>query len=247
MTVTARPPVAAARTRRGLFGLLAATGVSIFGTRMSFLAVPWFVLVTTGSAGQTGLVAFAEMTPYVVVEALGGPYVDCVGKWRLSVATDLVATVAVGVVPLLYAVHHLSFVLLCVLVAVAGAVRGAGDSARYVMLPDVAERAGTPLERGAGLLDGVERLAGMLGAPAAGVLIAATSAPTVLAIDAATFLVSAAVVAGVVPRTTGDHRPPVTGDEDASRDGRYLTLLREGFSYLRGDRLLLGIAPSWCW
>ena len=50
--------------------LLAAQAVSICGTRMSMVALPWFVLVTTGSPLRTGLVAFAEMLPYVVVSVL---------------------------------------------------------------------------------------------------------------------------------------------------------------------------------
>jgi len=36
------------------------------------IAIPWFVLTTTGSAALTGVVAFAEMAPYLVAKALGG-------------------------------------------------------------------------------------------------------------------------------------------------------------------------------
>jgi len=36
----------------------------------------------TGSAAKTGLVAFAQMTPYVAAQALTGPLVDRVGlRW----------------------------------------------------------------------------------------------------------------------------------------------------------------------
>ncbi|HNX32186.1 MAG TPA: hypothetical protein PKM35_11280, partial [Holophaga sp.] len=57
----------------GLLGLLAAHGLSMLGTCMSFLAIPWFVLAATGSATTTGLVTCAEMLPYVLVQGLGGP------------------------------------------------------------------------------------------------------------------------------------------------------------------------------
>ena len=235
------------RSRRGLFGLLVADGISIFGSRMSFLAVPWFVLITTGSAGQTGIVAFAEMAPYVLVQGFGGPLVDRLGAWRVSIGTDVVAAAAVGIVPLLYAADHLSFGVLCGLVALAGAVRGAGDSSRYVMVPGVTEHAAMAMERGAGLHDGVNRLAGMLGAPSAGLLIAGFSAPSVLAIDALTFLVSAVLVATLVPRSAAPSRAPApTSDDegaqlDATQPMGYVAQLREGFAHLRADRLLLGI------
>jgi len=71
--------------RRGFVALLAAEAISIFGSRMTFVAVPWLVLVTTGSATRTGVVAFAEMLPYVLVSAAGGPWVDRFGPARTSV------------------------------------------------------------------------------------------------------------------------------------------------------------------
>jgi hypothetical protein len=49
--------------KRGLVGLLAAQGVSLVGSRMTMLALPWFTLATTGSAAKTGMVAFAETLP----------------------------------------------------------------------------------------------------------------------------------------------------------------------------------------
>jgi MFS family permease len=226
------------RRAGGLVGLLVANFVSILGTRMSMLALPWFVLVTTGSATKTGLVAFAEMAPYVLVQGLGGPLVDRYGTRRVAIVTDVIAAVTFGLVPLVYAAGHLSLGVVAILVAVAGAVRGAGDSARHVLLPGVAEPAGTPLERASGLYDGVGRAAGMIGAPLAGVLIAATSAPVVIAIDAATFVISAVLVTVYVPRSA--QPGPKSADEEPP--GGYLAALREGFAHLRGDRLLLGIA-----
>jgi MFS family permease len=221
------------RDRRGIVGLLTSVGVSFLGTRMSFIAIPWFVLATTHSPTRTGLVAFAEMTPYVVVQATGGPVVDRVGARRVSVLTDLIAAGCFGLVPVLHAFGHLSLLVLAALVAAGGSCRGAGDAARDVLVPGVGELAVVPLERSSGLYDGVSRLATLIGAPIAGVLIAVTSAPSVLAIDAATFAISAVVVRWLVPLSA---QPPPAGSPS------YFTSLAEGFRYLRHDRLLLGIA-----
>ncbi|MEO8328466.1 MAG: MFS transporter, partial [Candidatus Nanopelagicales bacterium] len=76
------------RSRRGLIGLFTADGISMLGTRMSMLAVPWFVLITTGSATKTGLAAFFELAPYVFVQAVGGPVVDSWGPRRIAISTD---------------------------------------------------------------------------------------------------------------------------------------------------------------
>jgi hypothetical protein len=229
--------VTTAHDRRPLTGFLGAVGISALGTRMSFLAVPWFVLTATGSATLTGVVAFAEMAPYVTVQALGGPLVDRLGAWRVSVGTDVLAAVFVGLVPALSAARLLPLPVLALLVAAAGAARGAGDSARDVMVPGVRDMADIPIERCSGLYDGVDRGAALVGLPLAGALVAASSALTVLAIDAGTFAASALLVAACVPEAAQPPRRPAAGRADS-----YLSSLAEGFRYLRGDRLLIAIA-----
>ena len=87
---------------RPLAGVLAATAVALTGTRVSAVALPWYVLGTTGSAAWTGVVAFAEMVPYVLVKALTGPLVDHVGPRRISLASDVVSAAAAGAVVLLH-------------------------------------------------------------------------------------------------------------------------------------------------
>jgi MFS family permease len=87
---------------RPLVGVLAAIAVSLTGTRVSAIALPWFVLSTTGSATLTGVVAFCEMTPYVLVKAFTGPLVDRIGPRAVSWTADLVSACAAGAVPLLH-------------------------------------------------------------------------------------------------------------------------------------------------
>ena len=113
--------------RRPLVGWLAAETVSLCGTRLSMIAIPWLVLTTTGSATQTGAVAFAEMAPYVAAKALGGPWIDRLGARRVSIVTDGASTVVVAAIPLIHAVDGLSFPMLLVLLAVAGLLRGPGS------------------------------------------------------------------------------------------------------------------------
>ncbi|HEU5456956.1 MAG TPA: MFS transporter, partial [Nocardioides sp.] len=72
-------------TKRPLYGWLTSEAVSITGTRVSMIALPWFVLTTTGSPGKTGLVALAEMLPMVLLKVLGGPIIDRVGARRVSI------------------------------------------------------------------------------------------------------------------------------------------------------------------
>ena len=223
-------------SRRPLYGWLTAEAISLTGTRVSMVALPWFVLTTTGSATKTGLVALAEMLPLVVLKVLGGPVIDRVGARRVAITCDLLSVLAVGSIPLLHESGWLPFPVFLLLVAVAGALRGPGDAAKAALTPAVVAAAGVPMERATGLHSTVERTAGLLGAAAAGGLVAWIGAADALVVDALSFAVSAAVLAWA---TTSLRR---VRTEEADDPTPYAARLREGWTFLRGDRILLGIA-----
>jgi hypothetical protein len=62
-----------------IFSLLGAKVISSVGQIITMLAVPWFVLVTTGSAVRTGLTGAAMGIGAVLAAVLGGPLVDRLG------------------------------------------------------------------------------------------------------------------------------------------------------------------------
>ncbi|MCW2573389.1 MAG: hypothetical protein JWO88_3447 [Frankiales bacterium] len=221
-------------SRRPLRSLLTANAISTAGTTMTFLAVPWFVLQTTGSASKTGIAAASETIPLALAAALGGPLVDRVGARRVSVISDVVSTVGIAAIPALHATVGLHFWQLCMLIAVVGLARAPGDTARHVLVPGLVRLSETTLERATSAYDGVSRGARMVGAPLAGVLIAIWGPSNILLIDAATFGVSALLVQTMVP---GSVRPIVAGDDREP----YLVQLRAGLRYVRADRFVAGL------
>ncbi|MFF8477108.1 MFS transporter [Streptomyces sp. NPDC015414] len=230
------------RSLRPLSGVLAAMAVSLTGTRVSAVALPWFVLVTTGSATQTGLVAFCEMTPYVAVKAFTGPLVDRIGPRAVSWTTDLASATAAAAVPSLHALDLLSFPLLLALVALIGAVRGPGDLAKEVMVPEAAERGGVPLERATGLSGVIERLASTMGPVAGGALVALLGPLTGLAVNAVCFALGSVIIGVALPHGMG-HAVEESGSqaEDGETGGGYWRRFGEGFTFLRGEPLLLSV------
>lgn len=186
-------------TRTPLLVMLGASGVSLLGNQLAALAIPWFVLATTGSAARTGLVGLASVLPAVLAAFLGGTVVDRLGPKRASVVSDLLSGVMVALVPLLYLTVGLPFGLLLVLVFLGALLDTPGRTARQALLPDLAGLARMSLERVNGAYHSLENLAGLAGPLLAGVLVAAIGASTVLWVDAATLLISAALVAAAVP------------------------------------------------
>jgi MFS family permease len=212
-------------------GLLAAVAMSLTATRVAAVAIPWFVLTTTGSATRTGLVSFCEMTPYVLVKALSGPLIDHVGPRLVSRAADLASAVASLAVPVLHSANLLSLWFLLFLVAVIGGTRGPGDLAKEVMIPEAAHLGGMRLERATGLAGMTERLAITIGPALGGALVALAGPLTGLLVNAGCFATGSLVL----PRDLGRR------DDTRSGDG-YWTRFGEGLSFLRDDPLLLAIA-----
>jgi MFS family permease len=225
----------ALRTRTPYLALLTADGVSQTGNMLTFLAVPWFVLQTTGSAAQTGITAAVEAVAVVVAGIVGGALVDRLGHRRASIGGDLASGVAVALVPLLYHTVGLAFWQLLLLIFFAVLVDTPGWTARRSLYEVVARLGGIGLERANAGAQMVNRAAGLTGPLLAGVLIAAIGAAGVLWIDAATFLVSAGLVSVGVPR-----RIDKAISESEVPSSRYVAEVLDGLRFIRNDRLV-------CW
>jgi MFS family permease len=184
---------------------------------------------------QTGAVAAAESVGLVVSFLCASPLVDRFGAGPVTVASALVAAVTVTAVPALSDITRLPLPALAALSLLIGLSRAPGETAQDVLLPSLVTLADMPLETATGAVDGGSRAALMVGAPLAGVLVAAIGPARVLYVDAGTFLFSALLIWLVVPRAGSVGRPARAGFLG------YLAQFREGASYLRTDRLVLGI------
>src|SRR5680860_255343 len=88
------------RKQLPIYALWITSLVSIFGNTLTAIAVPWFVLETTGSASRTGITAAVTIVPVVIATFLGGALVDRTSYRVLSVSSDLVSAVTVAAVPI---------------------------------------------------------------------------------------------------------------------------------------------------
>jgi MFS family permease len=219
--------------RRPLIVLLAANAFSITGNVFTMLAVPWFVLQTTGSAALTGVASAASALPLVISATVAGPLVDRVGPRRASVLSDLASGLIVVTIPALFLTAGLAYGVLLVLLFVRWLLASPGDTARRAMIPDLAARGGVAIERAAAAYDGVFRGATLAGASLAGVIIAWLGPAPLLFIDGATFLVSAILISSGVPRVAHD-------DGEGALSG-YLHRLGEGLAFLWRERLLRSV------
>ena len=240
---TPRMPAPAARQRLPLVGLFVANAISIMGNVFAIIAIPWFVLETTGSPTLTGLAAAMNGLPYIVGGVLGGAFVDRVGFRAASIISDLASAVGVAVIPLLHTLDLLTFPLLLVFIVVGGLMDSPGNTARAALLPDLADRAGVRRERVNALDQSVMRMAFMLGAPLGGLLLALVGTATGLWLNACSFLVSATIIALAIPKVAShqsEARAQAANEATAGVAGD-ITLresMRIGIEFLRTTPLM---------
>jgi MFS family permease len=212
---------------RSLRALLAAEIVSVTGSQMTWLALPWFVLVTTGSATRMTIVMAAELIGLGVLGLPGGKLLGRIGARRTMLLCDGARAPLMLLIPVLHWAGGLSFPALLALAFALGAVSAPYFAAQKVIVPELLGEDERRVSEANALFQGATRVTMLLGPVIGGVLIAALDAPTVLVVDAATYLVSVALVAGFVPQ-----RPPVVGEELGDRG------IRAGIRFLVREPLL---------
>ena len=212
--------------RRGLAPLLAAQIVSSLGSQMTFLALPWFVLVTTGSPTKMGIVLAAELAPIALLGIPSGALVSRLGARRTMLVGDAARVPLMASLPLLHAAGLLSFPLLLGIVFAIGCFLAPYFSSQRVILPELVGDDERLVAQANAILDGALRATALVGPAAAGLLISAFDAPNVLYVDAATFLFAFITLALFVP-----NRPP-TPATDESRG------VLAGARFVLRDRLL---------
>jgi MFS family permease len=216
-----------------LFRYLLSDALSLLGNAVAAVALPWLVLVRTGDAAAAGVIAAAAAVPMLLAAVAGGVVIDRFGRRRTSVAADLASAAAVAAVPLVDATLGLTIGAFIAL-AVAGAVFDApGMTAREALGPDVAAAAGVPLERLAGLREGIAGAVLVVGPAIAGGLLLVLEPTTLLWATAACSALAALTTATLPVRVGAGASSGRAGVRGALAD------LREGAAVLRGDRLLM--------
>jgi len=222
-----------------IYALFVGNIISYIGNALTLLAVPWFVLQTTGSVARAGIVGFFSLISTVASSFLSSVLVERVGYKRTSVIGDLLSGATVLLIPLLHNTIGLAFWELLVLVFIGGLLRAPANTARATLVPNLADLADMRLERANAFDEGVSRMAVLVGAPLTGILIAIIGASNLLWLDAGSFAFSALVIGLFVPThlVIKKRRKAQRGAGTAEKQG-YFASLAEGLSFTKDPILL---------
>jgi MFS family permease len=191
---------------------------SLIGDGIAPVALAFAILDLTGSATDLGIVIALHSLVLIALILVGGVVADRISPRRAMLGADLVRTVSMGLIAVLLLTGTAEIWQLALLYAVDGAATAFFNPASNAIVPQIVP--GSRLQEANALLN-FSRWGGKVAGPAlAGVLLALGSPGTALAVDAATFVASAACLWGI-------RAPGVRAEEDEGEP--FLLELRHGW------------------
>ena len=224
------------RSRLGLLGrepsftrLFLATIGSGAGTWLALVALEIDVYERTGSSAWIAALLIADLLPTFAIGLLVGPLVDRLSRRSLMINADLVRFGAFAVLP-----FTTSAAQVVVLAGIVGVATGFFRPAVYAGLPNLVQDSDLPAANS--LLQGADNLTWALGSVAGGALVAAAGVHAAYWFNAATFLVSAALLFGI---------PQSLLQAAAAASRGHWQDVKDGFSLAVHSRPILTVLIAW--
>jgi predicted MFS family arabinose efflux permease len=202
--------------------------ISIMGTQLTVVAIPYQVYSMTHSSLQVGAISLAQLIPFLAGALSAGPIGDAVDKRRIMVWTAAAMMLTSAAMAVNAAVAHPSLVVLYVVSSLAAGLMGFSNTARMASVPGMVER--RHLAAAAAMMQIVFQV-GVIVGPALSGLLLGIGLPLVYALDAASFVVATVTSALLRPI------PPAEGAGGLSP----WQSTKEGLRYLRTRQALQGV------
>jgi MFS family permease len=210
--------------RRLTFGEL----VSVLGTQLTTVAVPYQVYHVTHSSLDVGLVSLTQLAPLVAGSLLAGSVVDAMDRRRLLIVAQLLmAACSAGLA--VNADLGTRLWPLFVLPALAAGFSGLDSAGRNAIVPNMVRR--SEVATANAMFQALFQLGTVAGPAVAGLLLAGAGVRFIYWIDVASFMVTLVSVVLLSPQ-------PPSADPGGHRPG--LRSIIEGLSFVRGRQAIQG-------
>jgi MFS family permease len=205
-----------------------ANSVSSLGSQVTLLALPLTAITLLhASPVQMGLLTACGTSPFLILSLPAGVWVDRLRRRPILIATDVSRAVLLGTVPLLAILGVLRIEHLYGVAFLAGSLSLLYDVAEGTYLPAIV---GTEhLVEGNSQLAVIDTTAEMTAPVVAGGLVQLLTAPIAIAIDAASYLWSAAWISSIQQHESS---PAPILQSDAGQE------IRAGIAYLLQNPIL---------
>lgn len=233
--MTAAPAPTSLWSNRSFLAVWSAGTISIFGSLITRTALPWAaILVLNAGPLEVAALRGAEQIAALVVGLVAGAWVDRLFRRPLMIAADLGRAVLLGSIPIAFAANVLGMPQLIVVAFLAAVLTTIFDVADRSYLPTVVPR--EHLVGANSALTASGSVAEFSSFGIGGFLINLLKAPFAIAIDAASFVASALILATIrrpePPPKPVEHREPV------------LREIRDGLRIVARDPVLRALTLS---
>jgi MFS family permease len=201
----------------------AGQSISLIGTWMQRIAMPWLVYHMTGSALLLGVVGFAGQIPSFLLSPVAGVLTDRWSRYRVLLVTQILSFVQAGVLAWLCLSGVVKIWEIIVLSVILGCINAFDIPARHSFVIDMVEKK-EDLGNGIALNSLMFNGARLIGPSIAGLMLASTSEGVCFLVNAISyiFVIISLLMMRLQLKTT--HR----------KEKRILYELSEGFRYAFG-------------
>jgi MFS family permease len=214
------------RESRDLRVLLSGQLVSLLGTQLTAVAVPYQVYRLTHSSLDVGLVSLAQLIPLLICSLYGGTVIDAADRRRLLLRVEaLMACCSAGLA--LNTDLGARIWPLFVLPAASAGLTAFDNPARNAIVPRLVRA--EHLSAANAMFQVLNQLGTVVGPALGGILLAGPGIDFAYWVDAASFAAAMAAARAISPQPSAGHAP---------RPG--LRSIAEGFRFIRGRQSIQG-------
>jgi MFS family permease len=202
--------------------------ISVLGTQLTVVAIPYQVYGLTHSSLQVGAVSLAQLVPFIAGALIAGPIGDAVDRRPIMIWTAVAMAGTSGILAVNAALDHPSLAAIYVVSALAAGLMGVSNTTRMASVPGLVERRQLPA---AAAINQIVFQTGVIVGPALSGVLLVIGLPLVFGLDAASFLVACVATAFMRPIPPTHEGPRLSPWQST----------KEGLRYLRSRQALQGV------
>lgn len=208
--------------------------VSLFGSMMTYVAVPYQIYELTHSSFLVGITGATQLAPLIMTALIGGSFADRMNRRKLLITSEIAMMLLAFGFFVNSLLPHPSVTAIFIISALMSAVNGFHRPALEALTPRLVDKSELPAIGALGSLR--FSFSAIVGPAFAGTLIAKFGVKSTFVIDTLTFLVSLIALYRMRPLQVTD----AAGATEDAPTGNHLSSIREGLVYAKSRPELMG-------
>lgn len=223
-------------TQKEYCKIIFANLISRFGDSIDAIAFTWLVYDVTKSASWAAIITACNMLPTILLQPFAGAAVERRNKKAIMIGSDIIRGLVVAALAFCYLTNQIHPWVLLAFTLIISSVEAFCMPASTAVIPKILDE--KYYEYGMALNKVGSMIMQLVGTGAAGLIIGMFGVHIAILIDAVTFFGAAVVKMFLKVK---EDLTTTAGESVENVAKQYMTLLKEGFVYVKGKRVLLNL------